>query len=107
MPLSYGTLSHLWPSTAQESARSTPATRWRRAGAAAAHSPNAPSTWTHAPRSCATSQIASNGSLAPVFTLPAWRAHDRGRVAAEDLPERVGAKAPLLVGGDDDRPALT
>src|SRR5438309_1672490 len=43
-PESYGTLSHLWQSVAQESASATPAVRCARAGAAAAHNPNAPST---------------------------------------------------------------
>src|SRR5690606_22544907 len=48
-PQSYGTLSHLCPSHAHESASSTPSTRWRVDGLAAAHSPKAPSTWTQAP----------------------------------------------------------
>ena len=60
-PLSYGTLSHLWASVAQESASATPATRWARSGAAAAHSPNAPSTWTQAPAPCAAATIAGAG----------------------------------------------
>ena len=50
MPLSYGTLSHLWASVAHESAALDAAPRGARApGAAAAHSPKAPSTWTQAP----------------------------------------------------------
>src|SRR5690606_12366392 len=72
-PQSYGTLSHLCPSHAHESASSTPSTRWRVAGLAAAHSPKAPSTWTHAPCSCATSQPRRRSSHAPVLTLPACR----------------------------------
>ncbi len=47
-PASYGTLSHLWASVAQESAPSYPATSGRSRGLAAAHSPNAPSTWSQA-----------------------------------------------------------
>ena len=50
-PLSYGTLSHLCASVAQESACSAPAVRWRSAGEAAAHRPNAPSTCSQAPAS--------------------------------------------------------
>src|SRR5687767_15457088 len=38
---------------------------------ARAHSPNAPSTCSHAPCSCAASAISRNGSNDPVFTLPA------------------------------------
>ena len=49
MPLSYGTFSHLCPSIVQESARSTPSSQCRRDGLTAAHSPNAPSTCSHAP----------------------------------------------------------
>ena len=48
MPESYGTFSHLWASVVHESARARPSTRSRRPGAAAAHSPNAPSTWSQA-----------------------------------------------------------
>ena len=54
MPQSYGTLSVLCASVLHESAPPMPATRWRRRGDAAAHSPNAPSMCTHAPASCAT-----------------------------------------------------
>src|ERR1035438_6601116 len=71
-PLSYGTLSHLWASVAQESAAAAPATRWACRGLAAAHSPNAPSTCTQAPDSCARRQISATGSNDPVFTLPTW-----------------------------------
>ena len=42
-----------------------------REGAAAAHSPKAPSTCTHAPAACATRQTSPTGSNAPVLTLPA------------------------------------
>ena len=48
-----------------------PATCERSSGTAAAHKPNAPSTWTHAPRACALATIAPIGSDAPVLTLPA------------------------------------
>ena len=48
------------------------AIRWRSDGTAAAQIPNAPSTWTQAPRSWAIGTSSSNGSKAPVFTLPAW-----------------------------------
>src|SRR5689334_11126830 len=71
MPESYGTLSHLCPSVAHESARPSPRVRCARSGDAAAHKPNAPSTCTHAPARLAQSQIGSNGSYAPEFTLPA------------------------------------
>src|SRR5665648_607842 len=70
-PLSYGTLSHLWRSTAQESARWCPATKLRRDGVAATHKPKAPSTCIHAPYAAHASAMSSNGSKAPVFTLPA------------------------------------
>ena len=65
-------MSHLWASVAQESASRTPAVRCLSTGAAAAHSPKAPSTWTHAPARLAQGTIASAGSQAPVLTLPAW-----------------------------------
>ena len=48
-----------------------PSTRCRVCGLAAAHSPNAPSTCTHAPAARAASQIVRKSSHAPVFTLPA------------------------------------
>src|ERR671917_2513878 len=70
-PESYGTLSHLWASVAHESARSIPSASGRDFGLAAAHIPNAPSTWTQAPASWAESQIFASGSIAPVLTLPA------------------------------------
>ena len=71
-PLSYGTFSHLCASVAHESACSTPSARYLSSGQARAHKPNAPSTCTHAPVSCARRQISATGSKAPVFTLPAW-----------------------------------
>jgi hypothetical protein len=55
-------------SRAHESARSTPATRWRCVGLAAAHRPKAPSTCSHAPLSAA---MASRSSKAPVLISPA------------------------------------
>src|SRR6266550_470374 len=73
MPLSYGTLSHLCASIAQESAAAKPPMRCARAGAAAAQSPNAPSTCTQAPAAFACGMILSAGSNAPVLTLPACR----------------------------------
>ncbi len=48
-PQSYGTFSHLWPSAITESARPTPSSRCAVDGLAPAKSPNAPSTWSHAP----------------------------------------------------------
>jgi hypothetical protein len=72
MPESYGTLSHLWASVVHESAPARPATQSCSVGTAAAHSPNAPSTWSHAfgsPRTIST--ISGSGSKDPVFTLPA------------------------------------
>ena len=88
-PLSYGTFSHLCPSVAQESAFAWPSMSPRRVGLAAAHSPNAPSTWTHAVehRSRTSSIAEPSGSDEPVFTLPAWRTtivgpSDGGRATA-------------------------
>ena len=78
-PLSYGTLSHLCASVAHESARPTPSTRCARPGDAAAHSPKAPSTCTHAPASLASGMARAKSSLAPVFTLPACRQTIVGR----------------------------
>ena len=73
-PESYGTLSHLWASVVHESASARgPAIRSRSAGAAAAHRPNAPSTWSQPP--CVADRARrsrGSGSNAPVFTLPAW-----------------------------------
>ena len=70
MPQSNGTLSHLWASVAHESASSTPCTRCRRAGLAAAQRPNAPSTCTHAPASRAAAHTSGIGSMPPPLTLP-------------------------------------
>ena len=64
-------MSHLCASTAHESAPAAPAVRCARPGAAAAQSPKAPSTWHHAPWARHAATIGSNGSKAPVFTLPA------------------------------------
>ena len=68
---SYGTFSHLWASTAHESASSTPFVRWRSAGLAAAHRPNAPSTCSHAPAARVFAAISASGSNAPLATSPA------------------------------------
>src|SRR5262249_40416971 len=70
IPLSWGTLSHLWASVAHESASAMPSTRCFRRGLAAAHRPNAPSTCTHASMLWAASQISPIGSQAPLFTFP-------------------------------------
>ena len=72
-PESNGTLSHLCASADHESAPVAPSSRCENRGDAAAHSPNAPSTWTHAfRRRSRISGIASaNGSNAPLFTFPA------------------------------------
>src|SRR5256885_997042 len=91
MPLSYGTLSHLWASVAHESASAKPFTRCARAGAAAAQSPKAPSTWTQAPASLARGMISAAGSNAPVLTSPACRhtivsASSRGIASLRILP---------------------
>src|SRR5213080_1485261 len=76
MPLSYGTLSHLWASVAHESASAKPFTRCARAGAAAAQSPKAPSTWTQAPASLARGMISAAGSN-PGIDVAGLQAHDR------------------------------
>ncbi len=78
-PQSYGVLSHLWPSVAHESARSTPSSRCRRFGAALAHRPKAPSTWTHVDAGSNRSMMVAKGSLWPVLTLPAWSRTSVGR----------------------------
>ena len=61
----------MWASVDHESAASWPRIRSRIEGTAAAQIPNAPSTWTQAPRSCAIGISSASGSKAPVFTLPA------------------------------------
>ena len=71
-PQSYGTLRVLWASVAQESAPSNPAVKCRCADDAAAKSPNAPSTCTHAPCRWAASIASPKGSKPPECTLPAW-----------------------------------
>ena len=72
------------------------------AGVAAAQSPNAPSTWIQVePYAAAASATASNGSNAPLLTLPAERQMRAGAVGARERGgELVGAQAALLVGGD-------
>ena len=72
-PLSYGTLSVLCASVAQESASSTPATSDRSCDEAAAHKPKAPSTCTQAPCWWANSMPRASGSKEPLCTLPACR----------------------------------
>jgi hypothetical protein len=63
--------NHLCASVAQESASATPRTKCAYVGLAAAQSPNAPSTCTHAADAWARAQISVVGSNAPVFTFPA------------------------------------
>ena len=102
-PESYGTLSHLWASVVHESASPTPSTRWRREGSAAAHSPNAPSTWSQPPFARTASTIGGSGSNAPVLTLPAWAVTSAGRSRSrEDGRQRLGAHPALVVGRDAD-----
>ncbi len=91
-PLSYDTFSHLCASVAHESASAMPSTRCARDGAAAAHRPKAPSTWTHAPASCAAAHAARSGSDAPEFTLPACAQ----TIAGPSSPrQRLDAHPPL------------
>ena len=102
MPLSYGTLSHLCASVAQESARSAPATRCRRRGLAAAQSPKAPSTCSQAPASSAASAIASSGSNGAGVHVPRLGADDRRarRASASASASASGSIAALAVGLD-------
>ncbi len=76
-----------------------PATRWRRVGEAAAHSPNAPSTCTQAgrarPGAGAPAQIAARSSQAPVVTLPAWVQTIVG--ASASPAARTPARAPASI----------
>src|SRR5262249_23799680 len=74
---------------AQESASPTPATCPAVAGEAAAQSPNAPSTWTHAPCSRAQTISGTNGSLAPLLTLPACRHTNAGPLSAGRSPGSI------------------
>ena len=74
------------------------------AGAAAAHSPNAPSTCSQASWVEQASAIGSNASNAPVATLPAWAQTIVGPSApASASPQRRGIHPALVVGGDADR----
>ena len=68
---------------------STPSVRCARAGAAAAHRPNAPSTWTQAPARRAMGQISRAGSNAPLFTLPACRQRIAGVARAGSASARM------------------
>ena len=69
-PESYGTLSHLWrPSSTSPRARRRDEVA--SPGRAAAQSPNAPSTCSHAPAPRQRRRSRANGSNAPVFTSPA------------------------------------
>ena len=96
-PESYGTLSHLCASVAQESARSAPATSGRSRGLAAAHSPNAPSTCTQAPCGRAASQISPTGSSAPLLTLPSCAHTIAGPALAVELRPQRRRPHPALV----------
>ena len=58
-------------------------------GTPAAQIPNAPSTWTQAPRSWAIGTISSSGSKAPLFTLPAWAQ----TIAGPSIPARASRRA--------------
>ena len=73
IPLSYGVLSVLCPSTDQEFAFSIPFVRRLSLADPAAQRPNAPSICIHEFALFAFSQISSNGSKEPVLTLPAWK----------------------------------
>ena len=75
--------------------RRCPSTRCARAGAAAAHRPNAPSTCTQAPAACARcARSRRTGSNAPVFTLPACTQTIAGPDSAGSA---IGAHAALAV----------
>ena len=94
-------MSHLWASVDHESASREPAIRWRIDGTPAAQIPNAPSIWTQAPLAWAIGMSSSNGSNAPLFTLPGLHADDdRAVEPGERLAQGVGPHPPLLVGGD-------
>ena len=73
------------------------ATRCRWRGDAPAKRPNAPSTCTHAPWSCARAIASSNGSNPPECTLPAWSATTGGPPVAgrERTVERRRVQATL------------
>src|SRR5262245_19738786 len=68
---SNGTLSHLYPSVAQESAVSIACVRLLKRGLALAQTPKAPSTCTQAPYHFAIGISSANESNAPIFTSPA------------------------------------
>ena len=72
-PQSYGTLSHLCASVVHESARSTPATRWRSARADGRPQPERAVDVEPGARGLgARRRSPSAGRTAPVFTSPAW-----------------------------------
>ena len=87
-PESYGTLSHLWPSQAHESARSSPSTRCAVRGLAAAQSPKAPSTWTQAPTACARLDDGPEVVASAGVHVSRLRADDRRPGSASPSPER-------------------
>ena len=93
--------SHLCASVAHESAPATPATCAAVPGEAAAQSPNAPSTWTQAPWSLAQASSGPNGSLAPLFTLPACRQTIAGPV---QRGQAAGTMRPWPSAGRHDGP---
>ena len=97
-PESYGTFSHLCASVAHESARSTPP---RDAAAPRSPCPQAERAVDVQPRAMRArrSAIASNGSNAPVFTLPACAQTMAGPVASTSGRRALGPHAPLIVGG--------
>src|SRR4029450_9028324 len=101
-PEPYGRFNPLWPSTTQESAASRPATRCSNAGLAAAHRPNAPSTWTHAPCRRAASHATRRASNAPRFTFPACpHARPLVRIGLERSDEGVGIDGAVRTGRHD------
>ena len=69
----------------------------------AAQIPNAPSMWTQAPRSWAIGMSVSNGSNAPVFTLPAWAHTMTGPSMVASSARSASASHPALVVGGDLR----
>ena len=81
-----------------------PSTRSARAGVAAAHSPNAPSTCTHAPTSWAAAIASRNGSNDPECTLPACKQTRVGPApVGESRAQGSGVEAPLLIAGHELR----
>ena len=102
-PQSYGTLRVLCASVAQESARVDAREQVPQPRAAAAHSPNAPSTCTHAPAAWAT--VDRGGEVverAGVHVAGLQRDDRRPVVLGERGGQSVDVDAPLLVGADGD-----